>query len=183
VTHSTRSRTGFGRLLRALALAGLALAGQARATTSDGAIVTNVACATFSAVYPGAFAVSYCATATVLVANPCINLRKEVTPSVQAAGGTLTFRLWVINCSPYASAFNVSIIDKLPDNVGFNTDMTTGNWANGPGVWTQYESTNGTAWAAGAPPVGQTTPYYLRYILSVLGPAKSAYVQYGVNIL
>jgi uncharacterized repeat protein (TIGR01451 family) len=129
--------------------------------------------------------VSYAATATVLVANPCINLRKDVTPSVQAAGGSLTFRLWVVNCSPYASAFNVSVIDKLPDNVGFNTDMAaTGSWSpSGLGVWSQYESTNGTAWAAGFPPVGQVTPYYLRYILSLLGPSKSAYVQYGVNIL
>lgn len=165
--------------------AALAMTGTAKATTSDGAIVTNVASATFNAVYPGAFAVSYCATATVLVANPCINLRKEVTPSVQGAGGTLTFRLWVINCSPYASAFNVSIVDKLPDNVDFETDMVgAGSWSpSGLGVWTQYRSLNGTAWQAGAPPVGQTTPYYLRYILSLLGPAKSAYVQYGVNIL
>lgn len=174
------------RIARALrvALVVVAMASTARATTSDGAIVTNVACATFGAVYAGTFAVSYCATATVLVANPCINLRKTVTPSVQAAGGTLTFRLWVINCSPYASAFNVSIIDKIPDNVGFNTDFNpAGNWTNGPGVWTEYDGTNGTSWGAGMPAVGQTTPYYMRFILSVLGPAKSAYVQYGVNIL
>ena len=97
----------------------------------------------------------------------------------------MTFRLWVVNCSPYASAFNVSIIDKLPDNVGFNTTIATaGNtWTNGPGAWTAYDGTNGTTWGAGEPAVGQTTPYYLRYILSLLGPSKSAYVQYGVNIL
>jgi len=185
VTHSTRSRAWLGRSLRALALTGVALAGRAGATTSDGAIVTNVASATFNAQYPGAFVVSYASTATVLVANPCITLRKDVSPSVQAAVGTLTFRLWVVNCSPYASAFNVSIIDKLPDNVGFNTDIVaTGSWSpSGLGVWSQYESLNGTAWAAGAPPVGQVTPYYLRFILSLLGPGKSAYVQYGVNIL
>ena len=175
----------FIRSLRALALFVVVFAGRANATTSDGAIVTNVACATFSAVYPGAFAVTYCATATVLVANPCINLRKEVTPSVQAAGGTLTFRLWVINCSPYASAFNVSIIDKVPDNVAYATDIVgAGSWSpSGLGVWSQYFGSNGTSWNAGAAPVGQTTPYYLRFILSLLGPAKSAYVQYGVNIL
>ena len=157
----------------------------AHATTSDGALITNVASATFIAQIPGAFGVSYAATATVLVANPCINLLKTVTPSVQAAGGSLTFRLWVVNCSVWASAFNVSIIDKIPDNVGFNTDMgATGSWSpSGLGVWSQYESANGTTWAAGFPPVGQVTPYYLRYILSLLGPSKSAYVQYGVTIL
>ena len=172
-----------GRLV--VGLVGLLVAGRTHATTSDGAIVTNVASATFNAVYAGAFAVSYASTATVLIANPCINLRKDVSPSVQAAGGTLTFRLWVVNCSPYASAFNVSIIDKIPDNVGYNTDIVaTGSWSpSGLGVWSQYESTNGTAWAAGPPPVGQVTPYYLRFILSLLGPGKSAYVQYGVNIL
>ena len=163
----------------------LLLAGRVQATTADGALITNVATATFAAQYPGTFTISYGATATVLVANPCINLVKTVTPSVQAAGGTLTFRLWVVNCSPYASAFNVSIIDKLPDNVGFNTTIATaGNtWTNGPGVWSPYDGTNGTTWGAGEPAVGQVTPYYLRYILSLLGPAKSAYVQYGVNIL
>jgi len=167
-----------------LVLAGCGLAGRAGATTADGTLVTNVATATFAAPYPGAFAVSYASTATVLIANPCINLQKTVTPSIQAAGGTLTFRLWVINCSPYASAFNVSVIDKIPDNVAFTTPMASaGSWTNGPGAWAGYGSLLGTAWAAGEPLAGQVTPYYLRYILSLLGPNKSAYVQYGVNIL
>ena len=156
----------------------------ASATTADGTLVTNVACATFATVSPGKFAVSYCSTAIVFIANPCINLQKTVTPSIQSAGGTLTFRLWVINCSPYASAFNVSVIDKVPDNVMFNTGFgVAGSWTAGPGVWSAYMSSDGAAWAGGEPPAGQVTPYYLRYILSLLGPSKSAYVQYGVNIL
>jgi uncharacterized repeat protein (TIGR01451 family) len=160
-------------------------AGRVLATTADGTMITNVATATFATPsLAGPYAVSYNASAYVMVQNPCIGIRKDPNVTTQSAGGTVTYTLWVVNCSPVTSAFNITVTDKLPDNVTF--DSQRGNWNGGSGgTWVPSTSPNGSApWANGAyPPVGQTTPFYMRFVLDQLGPTKSAMIAYSVVVL
>jgi len=160
-------------------------AGRVRATTADGTMITNVATATFATPsLAGPYAVSYNASAYVMVQNPCVAIRKDPNVTTQSAGGTVTYTLWVVNCSPVTSAFNITITDKLPDNVTY--DQPRGNWNGGSGgTWTSWESATGAtnAWVQATPPSGQATPYYLRFLLDQLGPAKSAMIAYSVVVL
>ena len=122
VVNQINIREG-GSAMRAMVVAmvvgaGLLGVGQkACAATSDGTLITNVASATFSTASLNQYFVSYNATATVLVQNPCVTLIKTPDVTVQAAGGSVTYNLWVVNCSPNTSAFNITVTDKLPDNI------------------------------------------------------------------
>ena len=162
-----------------LALAG----GPARAATVDGTLITNIATATCAGFSVGlGFTVSYTATRTVLVQNPCINLVKTSSPTVQSAGGTVTFTLYVVNCSCVVSAWNVQITDRLPDNVAWSDNWANWNGGSG-GTWSPFTSSDNVTYGAGQPTVGQVTPYYLRFVLDRLGPCKSAMAQFTANIL
>lgn len=173
------------RRLLAVVVAGMGLLGgvrEAAAGTADGTLITNVACATFSTASLSGYAVSYCATATVIIQNPCVSLIKTPDVTIQAAGGTVTYTLWVVNCSPVTSAFNVTVTDKLPDNTTF--DAARGNWGGlSGGTWYPSSSSNGTAWPGTYPNAGQGTTYYLRFIMDTLGPSKSAFIKFSVAIL
>lgn len=161
----------------------LAAAQGARAATADGVMITNTVCATFGSPTGVQFTVSYCATRPIQVQNPCVSLQKTSNPTAVAAGGTMTYTLWVVNCSPWASAFNVAIGDRLPENVGY--DANRGNWPGlSAGTWTKYRGSDGANWqAAQDPPAGQATPYYLRFVLDMLGPNRSAMQAYSVTVL
>lgn len=152
--------------------------------TSDGALITNVACATFMSPGGQGFSVSYCASQYVLVANPCLSLQKLAAPTLQSSGGTVTFTLWTVNCSCSNSAFNITVTDRLPDNMNYTTGATLSNWNGGSlGTWTASWSSSNAAgsWTTGQP-LGQGAPYYLRYALDQLGPCKSAYVQFMTTV-
>lgn len=180
-----RGGLNMGRsLLVALAVLGLlAITGkEAGAMTTDGTLITNVACATYMGASGGGFAVSYCATATTRVDNPCIALQKGANPTVQSSGGTVTYTVWVINCSCTNSAFNVTVTDRLPDNVAFLASIPGWNGGTG-GTWTPSYGSNNTTWGAGSPGGGQTSPYYLRFALNLLGPCASAMQSYSVTVL
>jgi hypothetical protein len=150
------------RLLVALAAVGLLVitGKEAKAMTTDGTLITNVACATYMGASGGGFSVSYCATATTRVDNPCIALQKQANPTVQSSGGT----------------------DRLPDNVAFGASIPGWNGGTG-GTWTPSYGANNTTWAAGSPGGGQTSPYYLRFALNLLGPCASAMQSYSVTVL
>jgi len=168
----------------ALVMASLGVAGSTNAATADGTLVTNVATATFATASTMGFAVSYGASAYVLIANPCVSLLKVPNVTVQSAGGTVTYTLWVVNCSPTTSAFNVTVTDKLPDNVAY--DAARGNWNGGSwGTLSTWTSATGvpTAYANVPPAAGQVTPFYMRYLLDQLGPNRSAFLSYSVVIL
>ncbi len=164
---------------------GLLAGAPGRAATVDGTIITNIACATYMGFAGGlGFKVSYCATQTVLVANPCINLYKSSNPTQQSAGGTVTFTLYVVNCSCTVSAWNVTVTDRLPDNMSYNNPPAPAFWNGGSGgTWSPFMSSDNVTYAAGSPPAGQVTPYYLRFVLDRLGPCKSAMAQFTANIL
>jgi len=172
------------RLLVALAAMGLlVLTGrEAGAMTTDGTLITNVACATFMGASGGGFSVTYCATVTTRVDNPCIALQKLANPTVQSSGGTVTYTIWVVNCSCANSAFNVTVTDRLPDNVSFLASIPGWNGGTG-GNWWPTNGSNGTTWVAGSPGLGQTATYYLRFVLTMLGPCASAMQSYSVTVL
>jgi uncharacterized repeat protein (TIGR01451 family) len=149
----------------------LAWGSVARAATADGTLITNVACATFSSAAGSQFAVSYCATSVVPVANPCIALQKTANPTTQASGGTVTYCLWVVNCSPSTSAFNITITDNLPANVSY------------AGGYADWNGGSGGTWFPTTPPVGQTATFTMRFVLTQLGMNRSAMACFQVQVL
>jgi uncharacterized repeat protein (TIGR01451 family) len=170
-------------LLTMLAALGL-LAATGRvvqAMTADGTLITNVACATYMSASGQGFAVSYCVTARIQIANPCLALQKIANPTTQASGGTVTYTVWVVNCSCDNSAFNINVTDRLPDMVAMDAARGTWNGESG-GNWTAASGSNNTTWAANVPLAGQVAPYFLRYVLDQLGPCKSAFVAFSVSV-
>ena len=167
-----------------MAVAGLLAATNVRAATADGVMITNTVMATFGSPGGVGFTVSYCATRPVQVQNPCVSLLKTSNPTAVAAGGTMTYTLWVVNCSPFASAFNLAVADRLPENVAY--DAFRGGWAGAGapvGTWSQQSGSNGSTWAGSLPLAGQTTPYFLRFALNMLGPNRSAMQTFSVTVL
>jgi uncharacterized repeat protein (TIGR01451 family) len=143
-----------------------------------------VACAPYAAASGAGFAVSYCATAILNIQNPCLALQKVANPTAQASGGTVTYTIWVVNCSCTSSAFNINVTDRLPDNVMAGAPALVTYWnGNSGGNWSVASGSNNTTWASGAPVAGQNVPYYLRFVLDQLGPCKSAYSSFTVSVL
>lgn len=169
----------------ALALACLLAAGQAKAMTAWGTIITNVATITMTSGFPDfvAYEMPYSMTCRVMVGIPgCMTGNKTVSPTVQEPGGTLTYTIWAVNCSAWTSAFNITLTDQLQGSIGM--DGPVANWPGASGgLWYISSGSNNVTWAANYPAAGQGTPYYLRFVLDQLGPAKSGFVQYTVRVL
>lgn len=169
------------------------MARPAVAATADGVLITNVACATYGSVAAGCdFTATYCVTATVLVVNPNIQISKSASPSIECSGSTVTFCIWVANASAYTSAFNVHVEDIIPGTSGVMAYVQgQSNWITGTAgaaltvgyggrppfnaFFTQYWGTEMSA--------GQTGPYAIRWVLSVIGPGKSAMLCWKASIL
>lgn len=163
-----------------LALA-LALPGQAGAMTACGAMLTNTVSATFGSNPAGTipFFITYNATTGVLINCPAITVAKLATPTAQQAGQLVTFRISVSNTSPYFSAFNVVVLDRLPDNMEWAGVATVYS----VGAWTEGSANTKAGPYGGTPASGQDYPYYLRWTLGMLGPGKSSYVEFQARIL
>ncbi len=160
----------------------------------DGALLTNTVSATYHGVAGVGvkYTVSYLATSSVMVSCPVVGVVKRVmaptTISVnppyipyQNVGGTVTFSVCVFNNSLQASAFGMTMRDRMAANT---------TWAGVYGSWgatftqAQY-STNGTNYfniGAGAPAVGTVPPVYLYWRVDALGPGRSACATYAVKI-
>lgn len=189
------------RFRAALAVLSLLTAGPALATTSDGTLITNIACATFRDNGGAGKEISYCATSFVLVASPAVIMSKVASPTLMTSGGIVTFCISFSNTSAYASAFSLVITDRIPDNMHYyqpiapRADTGSGNWGiegswssngaaaytdakdylgppNGPGPWVT------TDWPATATSAG----YYLRWTVEGLGPHESGYICYTATV-
>jgi uncharacterized repeat protein (TIGR01451 family) len=167
-------------------LIALAVAGQAHAVTMCGAMLTNTVSATFGSNTAGSvpFTVSYNSSTSVMINCPVITVAKTATPTLQTAGQTVVFRVWVANTSPWFSAFNVAVIDRLPDNMEW-AGVATSYWTNMPApVWTEGSSaTYPGPYAGAAPASGQDYPYYMRWTVNIIGPGKSGFVEFQARIL
>ncbi|MCH7539695.1 MAG: hypothetical protein IH999_04755 [Proteobacteria bacterium] len=175
-------RAVVGLLVVAALLAGTAR--EARAATSRGTLITNISSATFSTQAVGGFPleVSYAATAYVLVEAPYLIIWKNASPTKQVAGGCVTFKLWLWNDSTMMTAYNVTYFDQLPDNMSYNDAYASWNGGSG-GTWFPSASADNITYAAGEPTVGQDAPYYMKWVLTQLGPRKSAFVEFSACIL
>ena len=161
---------------------------QAWAMPVDGVLLTNTVAATYHGLggFPDGgcsacpqYEVSYLASSNVLIGCPVITLRKLATPTQEGAGGTVMYRLWAINDSLEASAFNFTLTDVLPPYISF---VALGaEWPAALG-WVVSSSADNITYAAGVP-AGQDGRYYLRWTIDQLGPGLSAYVEFSAVIL
>lgn len=185
------SQARFGHLRGAATVVGLvaALAGQvARAATTDGTLLTNIASASFSTMPNNSigFNVSYMGSAYVLVMVPGLAVSKQASPTVSTSGNDVTFTIWAVNTSVSSSAWGVVITDKLPDNTLWDSATFTNWWNPSGGVpagWFLSWSTNaGASWTAGVPTVGQGVPLWLKFTTTVLSPGFSGFVSYNAKV-
>jgi len=157
----------------------------ASAATTDGTLITNVACGTFLSSAGVGFSISYCCTATVLVSNPCVALQKKANPTVQSSGGTVTFELIAINCSASSSAFQIMVTDKLPDNMAYAFSANP-SWygGNGAPIPSLFKSADNLTWTGGWPAAtGNVTPLWLRWQMQFLSPGSSASITFLATVL
>ena len=184
-----RTRGGLRRFALVMLAGGLLSAETGPALTVTGTVITNVASVTGHG--PRLFGkcvdyeISYAVTATVLVEDPTqlvLDVHKTVTPSVQGSGGTLSYRVVVHNPS-HATAYMITITDRLPDGVAY-VGSSYMSW-NGGSFGTWYESHGSTTnpMSGGEPAEGQTAPYYLRWVLTQLGTVRTAWIGFEVRIL
>jgi uncharacterized repeat protein (TIGR01451 family) len=165
----------------------LGLAGKASGLATSGVLLTNMVSFTYSNDFGGNRQIigSYGATMAVLVQNPALSVSKYATPTLQASGSNVTFRVCVMNMSGTSSAFNVAVLDRLPDNMEW-AGVATNMWSMGvpAGTWTEQSSSVFPGPYAAFPPiVGQDAPYYMRWVLTTLGPNRSACVEFQAKIL
>ena len=158
----------------------------ALAATTDGTLITNVACGTFQSASGIGFAISYCCTATVIVSNPCVSLQKSATPTLQSSGGYVTFQLIAKECGCTTSAFNIMVTDRLPDNMALMSVASTNvmNWGGGTApIHSLFSSTNNVNWNANWPgTLGQLPPFWLWWQLEYLGPCKSSSISFLTTV-
>ena len=162
----------------------------AMAATAEGTLITNVACATFSATDQTPFAASYCSTALIFIVAPSVQVNKRANPSIECSGGTVTFCMYAYNNSNWTSAFNVVLNDRMPGGVSYITGQNL--WAGGTAGATITQGWGGeglpsNAYLWGSEPVlGAVTSgnyYYLRWVINMLGPRQSAMICYRVQLL
>ena len=97
-------------------------------------------------------------------------------------GGTLTYTIWLVNCSPYFTGWNIVALDPLPVNVGY-IGPSLANWTPpGSSLLARYSDT-GVTWTTGEPANGQAAPQYLRWVVDKLGPGRSACVTFRASVL
>lgn len=174
----------FGLLLAAVGPAGTVLG-----ATACGGILTNLALVEFDSGGPcyTPYQVSYTATSALpILCTPVVAAKKFVSPSTQAPGGTVTFTICLEN-QPFAadsSIWNIIITDPLPQNASYVGASYAGFNTTGPGAVTAIMNSSSLAgpWTPAQPAGGQTAPSILRWIVSVIAPARSACVSYMVTI-
>lgn len=161
--------------------------GMAMGAATDGTLITNVACATFGTAADSCnLSASYCVTVTVLVTNPNIQISKAASPSLECSGATVTFCIWVANTSAMCSAFVVHVIDNIPNSMSYVSGQSTWVAGTAGATLTQGYGNIGAfptlVWT-GEPSTGQTAPYAVRWIVSMIGPGKSAMLCWKGQIL
>ncbi|MEK7477643.1 MAG: hypothetical protein AAB152_18645 [Candidatus Coatesbacteria bacterium] len=183
------------RTLGAVAIAAILAGGtgSAVAATAEGTLITGVLCMTYGSVNPGVqYSASYCVTGVALVANPQILATKIATPSIESSGATLTYCIWVSNVSAFTSAFNVHVIDIIPGSSGVMAYVQgQENWITAtPGATVTFGYGSQPPWNAfrtlywgSECPAGQTGPYGIRWVVSLIGPGKSALLCWKASIL
>jgi uncharacterized repeat protein (TIGR01451 family) len=162
------------------------------AATACGTMITNAASISLSSGYPDfvAYQMTYSITAVLTVlCPPSVKLVRRVWPEMEAAGGTMTFSVCVVN-DLLETIWGITVTDRLPDNVtfggpGFGDYDTTngGQFILGGALTNSNASAMAGPWSTGLPAVGQAAPSYLRWVVGAVGPAKSACLTYIVRVI
>jgi len=150
------------------------------AGVADCGMITNIASVTYTSTVGVQKVISWNVTAMVMVASPSLIVDKRATPTLQGAGGTVTFCINFQNLSYCASAIDVTIWDKVPDSMNY-VPASFQEWTNGTG-------TVDSAFGAASPPntVGEPAAfgqYYLRWGYNFLGPRESGVICYRATVL
>lgn len=160
-------------------------ASNAFAGVADCGMLTNFASVTYQNTAGDPYTASYAVTYPVMVATPNLAFTKVATPTLQGAGGTVTFCINFQNMSYCASAINVLITDKVPDNMNFspiapNFSQWTGGPNNGTGTAENAAALAGP-WTAGEPAV--VGNYFLRWAFPKLAPRESGVICFRASVL
>lgn len=185
----------------ALVIVTSGVAGRAVAATAEGALLTNMATASFLSVQWTDYETTYGTSAYVLVVVPSVQIRKVATPTAECPGATVTFCIWVTNASAYTSAFNVVIDDRVPDIFEYvvGQDRWAGNTA-GATMIAGYSITDfgqvycwpGTVHikcpdgspSSGLPLAGQIgSSLRMFWTINMIGPGQSAMMCFKARIL
>ena len=136
------------------------------------------------------YALSYNVSASVRIVCPVTGLVKYARPSLVSAGGNVTFFVCVDNQRIDGSVWNVTVTDRMPDGLGFvafNPESYVGSTV-GANLWggtitTSWAASLAGPWTAGAPVAGQQDPLFLRWVISAVGPLRTACVTFSAQIL
>ena len=155
------------------------------AGVADCGMLTNFASVTYSNTAGDPYEASYAVTAPFKVASPNLVISKYATPTIQGAGGTVFFCINFQNLSYCASAINVLVRDKVPDNMNF---IVIGPnyyaWTNGPNNGTdadEYAAVSTGPWTPGEPAVAGN--YWLRWSFPMLAPRESGVICFRATVL
>lgn len=185
-------RAGAGTLL--LLAAFWCLPERAAATSACGAIITNSVDGSMLAGYVPplrdiSVRTTYSSTAEVLVVCPLVGLTKDGPWREASSGTTFAFTVCLVN-ETSDSVWNVTMTDAVPQNMVFRgwpyNVWSGGNYQTSSSVPTlsqTYSASLAGPWTAGTPADGQDAPLYLRWVVSLVAPSRSACVTYSVQIL
>jgi hypothetical protein len=148
----------------------------------DGTVLNNLVSATYHGVSGVAaqYEVSYQASAEVIISCPVLSLQKRSNITLQNVGGEVTFILCAINDSFLASAFNVTIRDRMPDNVAWSGSYGTWGTAFDNELYSTDDITYSGDLTGVQPGVGDAPLWFLW--TATIGPMCSACVQYAVTV-
>ncbi len=148
----------------------------------------NAASATYTGGGQGT-SVTYSATAKILVANPQVFLWKQVAPTVVgSAGGLVTYTLCFSNGGAN-TAFNVTIVDRWPNNA-YWVDCTAVNysaWVGGgatiTGTWTTaVPGVNASALCPPSGYAGPATGMFFEWVVSPMGIGYSGCITFTLSL-
>ncbi len=170
-------------------VAGVLASGNAFAFLDTGTLLTNSASASYQTNPPSspAPAVTYSATAKILVANPAIFLWKDGSPTqvTASAGGTVDFVICFSNGGAN-SAFNLTITDKLPNNTFWwgsysmwYTDLTGSAQT---GVTTYYATAGANGPWFPNPGMGAAQPLWVQWVIPNQGVGTSGCIRFTISV-
>ena len=183
-----------GPLKAAVTGAGIALAlcagKDATATALEGALLTNIASASYWKTDGSPRTVTFNATFAVFVKTPNVMMKKTAFPSMQAAGGVVYFCITFSNHSRYTTAFNLVMTDQLPVNMSYvghdpardheyvadpTAVLTPSFTLDGGATWTDG------AWLTNGQEGGPNVR--MRWTINELGPGRSGLLCFLAKVL
>lgn len=175
----------------------LALSRPVDAMTAEGTLITGVVSVTHMLDTGVGYALTYCATSTILVGNPNIVIQRNSSPSLYGPGGTVTFQMVALNTSGLMTAFNVIVSDLMPNSLAYVLGGqqvwpgTTGGatvlpgfrMASIPFISCWFGNVGGPCQINGEPLNGQAGPYYIRWAVNLIPPGRSVFLSYRAVVL